>query len=91
MNSKRHNKKFSSVKLLEGVTCDILDITPMVLWRATLNCSLQKEFDITPFVLEQILLFDGEKRDLDYIENLYIDDYLKISEVVTVLLSKLPK
>ena len=89
----QHNEIFTSIELSNGSRCDILEINALVIWKAAFRHQAypDKELDIVPFLLEQVLIIDDKKRDIEFIGNISIDDYLKIMEVMDIVMKKLPK
>lgn len=85
------NEIFTSITLSNGSKCDILELKASMIWKATFKQmnNLQMEYDLIPFLLEQILIIDGEKTDMEFIGNMNYDDYMDITEVLNVFMTKL--
>ena len=82
---------FTTITLQDGSKCDILALTPWRIWKATYKQQLnpQIEYDITPFILEQILIVDGKKVDMKFIGNMDCSDYFEIAEILSIFMTKL--
>lgn len=85
------NKIFTSIKLLNGDKCDILEIKAVHIWKAqtALAFSTKKDLGVFPFLLQQILLINGKCPSIEYLEDIMIDDYLEINAVVDVYFKKI--
>ena len=83
---------FTSITLMDGSKCDILELKVYMIWIATFRQSKKPEMevDITPFILEQIIRIDGKTTSIDALGDMGMDDYSKILDVVSVLMNKLP-
>jgi hypothetical protein len=78
-------------------------ITPPMIWRASFKRELYNArrnvdrdpeelpegYDIIPFILTECVLFDAAPATIKDLENLMLDDYLSIMEVVNPLFSKI--
>lgn len=83
---------FTSIILSDGSKCDILEITPLMIWRASYKCAnSDMELDMVPFLLEQSLIINNKKVDIDFIGKMSMDDYQEISDVFCIQMKKLPK
>jgi len=88
---------FSKFTLMNGSTCELLMINGGDISRANrafddddknpeINPEL-KGLDRTPYILQQVCLIDGEQKDVLYFINLSTDDYIKINEEITPLIT----
>lgn len=83
---------FTTIILSDGSKCDILEITPFMLWRASYKqANSDMELDMVPFLLEQSLIINNKKVDIDFIGKMSMDDYQEISDVFCIQMKKLPK
>lgn len=80
-----------ALDLKDGRSCSIDDLTPSILWKATFRAARNhdKEYDLTPYILEQIITIDGEPVTIDQLDQLSIDDYLSILDVLEHVTRKL--
>lgn len=83
---------FSTIILSNGSKCDILEVRPYIIWKASYKQALNPnlKLDLVPFIMEQIVIIDGKKRDMKFIGNMEINDYLEITEVMNACMNKLP-
>ena len=82
---------FTTITLEDGSKCDILELTPWMIWKATFNqqLNLETKYDLVPFILEQVLIIDGKKTDIEFIGNIYYQDYMQITDILTLFMTKL--
>lgn len=93
MKSMLLDEIFTTITLLKGEKCDIKEIRFGHISKANFNLTSQKntQYDFIFFLFKEILLIDGKSPSDTIIENLMIDDYIKINDVITVIMQKLPK
>ena len=72
----------ASVELISGVQIDIIMPRAHNYSRAMRKYNNKNEFDLSFFLIEELCLINGGKKDLDFYKNMYCDDYLKIAEVL---------
>lgn len=81
---------FTTTKMSDGTEVQILQLMPYMLWRAIFRQAAQKEkeYDTLPFIIEQLLRIDGKQLPLQQIGEMDISDYMKIQEIVSVMIDK---
>lgn len=79
---------FTTIILFNGSKCDILEVRPYIIWKATYRqlMNTDKKLDFIPFLLEQVLIIDGKKVNMEFIGNMNIHDYIKITEVLNAFM-----
>lgn len=82
-------EKFTSFTLTDGRKCTFLKIYPFHLWIATYAYGKQETFDITPFLLREVILIEGKKAGIDELSKMDMKDYEQISEILRVQMVKL--
>lgn len=82
---------FTTIILSDGSKCDILEVKPSTIWLATFKQQLNpdKQYDLVPFILEQVLIIDGKKVNMEYIGNMELSDYIEITEALNICMQKL--
>lgn len=82
---------FTTITLQDGSKCDILELTPWMIWKAAFNqqLNLEMKYDLVPFILEQILIIDGKKASIEFIGNINYQDYMQITEILTLFMTEL--
>lgn len=90
---------FFEFETLDGRKCTVNKLKPFHIWIAQTRLEALKasnpnnefsEYGVIPFILEQIVFFDGKKTNVSELGDLMIDDYLKLSDVLASVLSKIP-
>lgn len=85
---------FTTIKLSDNRECSVLDIKPLHIWKANFQMALRNaelQYEFVPFLLEQIILIDYKPVTIEQIGNLDMADYNEITNVATIIISKLPK
>jgi hypothetical protein len=94
---------FTHMVLMSGQKCEILMVKPMHFWAAGFmqqmyNGNKNKDvkqaedkrgYDIMPFLLMQVVRLDGKVPTMQQLEDMMMDDYIQICEVLTPLMNKL--
>lgn len=83
---------FTTIILSNGSKCDILEIRPYILWKAAYKQANNPHLkvDLVPFIIEQILIIDGKKVNMEFIGNMDVNDYMEIVDVMNACMEKLP-
>lgn len=83
---------FTTITLMDGRKCDILNIKAGHFYMSSLKFRLEESPTRSQeaYLMREILIIDGKKRDLDYLDEISIDDFLAISEVVEAIMAKVP-
>ena len=84
---------FTTIIISNGSKCEILEIRPYTIWKATYKKENNPDLklDLVPFIIEQILIIDGKKVDIEFIGNMDINDYMEIVDVMIACMGKLPR
>ena len=84
---------FTTITLVAGQECKIVEMKMGHYWIAEFKMIVTKEneYPMSAYLMQQILIIDGEKRSLEYLSELTIDDSIAINEVLQALFLKLPK
>jgi hypothetical protein len=91
MKNETVTKLFTTVSLLNGSKCGVLEVKSAHIFIANFRLSIQKktEYDFTYFLFQQILLIDNKKITDEQLLNLSIDDFILISEVMDAAFKKI--
>lgn len=83
---------FTTITLLDGRECSILNIKVGHYYMSSFKFTFQgdNKHPLEAYLMREILIIDGEKRDFDYIDDLSIDDFLTINEVLEAIFAKIP-
>lgn len=81
-------KIFDTITLHDGRLYSIAEIVPSHIWRAHQrhNKNNPEEYDVLPFILEQIVLIENKRIDIEELNTLHMKDYTSICDVVNVIL-----
>lgn len=92
-NKMKESEIFTTITLLNGEKCDIKDVRFKHISKANYKLTTQQntQYDFIFFFLQEILIINGETPKVGFIEDLMIDDYIKINDVINVIMQKLPK
>ena len=87
------NQIFTSVTLLDGRKCEVLDILAGDIFYASFEFSVQEEkkLGIDFFMYKRMIRIDGKKLSTEELLNISIDDWLSISDIVTAAFTKIEK
>lgn len=83
---------FTTITLLDGRKCSILNIKAGHFYVSSLKFRLAEDnkYPQDVYLMREILIIDGKKREFDYIYDLSIDDFLAINEVIEAIMAKVP-
>lgn len=81
------DKPVITITTITGRRCELRMPTGGDYSRASRKFGEQKEFDVVPFLMAELCVIDGEKRDANYYTEMYCDDYIKIMEQLGSLIS----
>jgi hypothetical protein len=81
---------FTTVQLHDARKVQILNITPLMSWRAMFSHALsgRKDIDVLPFLLTQLIRVEGQEISVNELGEMYFDDYVLIVETANALLQK---
>lgn len=74
---------YQTFKLLAGSECSVIMPRGINYSRAMRNYADQKELDSAIFLMQELCLIDGEKKEISFYEDMMCDDYMKILEVIS--------
>ena len=83
---------FTTITLMDGRECSILNMKAGHYCMAAFKFGLAEDnkHPKEAYLVKEILIIDGKKRDLDYIDELSIDDFIAINEVLEAIMAKVP-
>lgn len=90
-----NNEIFHEFTGLSGQKISIIKVKPSHIWIAgslkSIAAGFKKylEYDLTPFLFQQLVLVDDKKISIEQLDELFIDDYMAIAEIVGMQVSKL--
>ncbi len=86
---------FTTVELLNGDKIDVLFCKGLHMtkaqWKYQFHTQIAKdvEYDIVPFIMEQLCLVNGKQKGIEYYVELMIDDYIKISDALQLVINSI--
>lgn len=83
---------FKTIKTIGGLKVDFIICRGFHISRANgqyMKNADNDNLDFIPFLMVEICLVDGEKKDVDYYLNMLGDDYIYIVDVMNELLQKI--
>jgi hypothetical protein len=92
MGIKDKTEIFKTIYLIGGQKVDFAICRGVHISRANykyIGSSNKRNLDLVPFLMAEICLVDGKKKDVDYFLSILGDDYIHISEIMNELLIKL--
>ena len=83
---------FETITLMDGRKCSILRMKAGHYYMAALKFQLAEnnKHPQEAYLIREVLIIDGKKRNLEYIDELSIDDFIAINEVLTTIMAKIP-
>lgn len=77
----------TTMTLISGDSVEIIQPRGMNYARAVYKYRIQKEYDVCPFLMEELVLINGEKKPLQFYLDMFCDDYIKISEKIAEIVT----
>ena len=84
---------FTTITLMDGRECSILNIKAGHFYMSNFKFNFVNDGSQHPesaYLMREILIIDGKKRDFDYIDEISIDDFIAINEVLEAIMAKVP-